>query len=87
MSFAMWTPISTPPKKAGTCLVGNQDTNQVYVARYMPIKRERMKTASGTQDADTCLNSRQMDQPRTNLGFAPIAGARFQYLKGSKNEN
>lgn len=40
MSFAMWTPISTPPKKAGTCLVGNQDTHQVYVARYMPIKRE-----------------------------------------------
>ena len=40
MSFAMWTPFSTPPKKAGVYLVGNRDTHQVGLARYMPIKKK-----------------------------------------------
>ena len=40
MSFAMWTPFSTPPKKAWVYLVGNRDTHQVGLARYMPIKKK-----------------------------------------------
>ena len=40
MSFAMWTPITTPPKKAGVYLVGNRDTSQVGQARYMPVKNQ-----------------------------------------------
>ena len=37
--------------------------------------------ASGDQIAEICLSSRQMDQPRTSFGFAPIAGAVFQYMR------
>ena len=47
MSFAMWTPISTPPKKAGVYLVGNRDTHRVGMARYMPVKKQWIFPSAG----------------------------------------
>ena len=47
MSFAMWTPISTPPKKVGVYLVGNRDTHRVGMARYMPVKKQWIFPSAG----------------------------------------
>jgi len=38
MSFADWKSAESPPKKAGYYLVGNRDTREVGMARYMPKK-------------------------------------------------
>ena len=39
MSFAMWNSAKIPPIRAGRYLVGNRDTHEVGVARYMPKKK------------------------------------------------
>lgn len=40
MSFAMWNSAKTPPARAGIYLVGNRNTHEVLVARYMPKKKQ-----------------------------------------------